>query len=96
MSAEVLPTLGVSATVVSQGGVDGLEKLLQAVSMYRKKDPEGADEKECVENLFNCLSSALVCGVVGCVALPLAPYSCSVLLLVVVVVAVVVVMGAVR
>ena len=43
-----------------QEGVDGIEKLLQIVSTYRKRDPEDVHEEEFVENAFNCICAALV------------------------------------
>eukprot|EP01041_Mallomonas_annulata_P003873 gene3873-7731_t len=42
-------------------GVDGMDLLLEAVSIYRKKDPTNGDEEECVQNLFLCLCTALMC-----------------------------------
>lgn len=39
---------------------DGVETLLQLLSVYRKKDPEkDSDEEEFVENLFDCLVSVV-------------------------------------
>ena len=32
----------------------------QAVALYRKRDPESADETECLENVFLCLCTALL------------------------------------
>ena len=39
-----------------------MDALLEAVAMYKKRNPKTADEQECCENLFNCLCSALVRG----------------------------------
>jgi beta-catenin-like protein 1 len=41
-------------------GEDGIEMLLQIVYQYRKKDPEGADEKECVQNMFQCICTVMM------------------------------------
>lgn len=41
-------------------GLDGMEIMLQAVSLYRKRDPVTLDEEECVENLFSCLCTTLL------------------------------------
>lgn len=38
----------------------GLDLLLQAIAIYRKADVTAPDEQECVENLFQCLSSLLL------------------------------------
>uniref|UniRef100_A0A7S1TQT2 Beta-catenin-like protein 1 N-terminal domain-containing protein n=1 Tax=Phaeomonas parva TaxID=124430 RepID=A0A7S1TQT2_9STRA len=38
----------------------GFEQLLTACARYRKADPAGVDEEECVENLFNALCAALL------------------------------------
>jgi beta-catenin-like protein 1 len=38
----------------------GIECLLEALSVYRKRDPEGAEEKELVCNLFDALCTCLV------------------------------------
>lgn len=34
--------------------------MLQIVYQYRKKDPEGADEKECVQNMFQCICTVIM------------------------------------
>ena len=41
-------------------GMDGLDTLLQVVAHYRRRDPASAEEEECVENVFSCLSTALL------------------------------------
>jgi len=40
--------------------IDGLELLLLACSHYRKQDTSGAEEEECVENMYNALCAALM------------------------------------
>ena len=39
---------------------DGIECFLQAISLYRKKDPETDEECEYLENLFDALSASLL------------------------------------
>ena len=39
---------------------NGVESLLEAISFYRKRDPNGMEEQECIENIFLCLSSVLI------------------------------------
>ncbi|KAM5540507.1 hypothetical protein V8D89_005965 [Ganoderma adspersum] len=41
------------------GKKDGVESILKILSRYRKKDPVDADETEFMENVFDCLCSAL-------------------------------------
>ncbi|PIL37143.1 hypothetical protein GSI_00835 [Ganoderma sinense ZZ0214-1] len=41
------------------GKKDGVESILKILSRYRKKDPADADETEFMENIFDCLCSAL-------------------------------------
>ncbi|KAI0035998.1 Catenin-beta-like protein [Vararia minispora EC-137] len=41
------------------GKADGVETLLTVTSRYRKRDPVDADETEYMENVFDCLCSAL-------------------------------------
>lgn len=43
------------------GELDGIDTLLQVISYYKRHDPSSADEHEYMENLFNCLCSALLC-----------------------------------
>ena len=40
--------------------IDGIECFLQAISMYRKKDPDTEEECEYLENLFDALSASLL------------------------------------
>lgn len=37
------------------GGMNGVDAVLQAVALYKSKDPKSGDEEEMVENLFDCL-----------------------------------------
>ena len=39
---------------------NGVESLLEAISYYRKRDPNGMEEQECIENIFLSLSSVLM------------------------------------
>ncbi|CAG2163572.1 unnamed protein product [Oppiella nova] len=40
---------------------DGVDTLLRVISYYKRHDPSSSDEHEYMENLFNCLCSALLC-----------------------------------
>ncbi len=40
--------------------VDGVEALLEALNVYKRRQPESSEEKECVENAFDALCSAMV------------------------------------
>ncbi|XP_073038608.1 uncharacterized protein [Primulina eburnea] len=42
------------------GGMNGVDTLLQAVAMYKSKDPKMEDEEEMVENFFDCLCCLLM------------------------------------
>ena len=42
------------------GERDGIDSLLQALAYYKRRDPQSLDEIEMMENLFDCLCSALV------------------------------------
>ncbi|GER47032.1 beta-catenin-like protein [Striga asiatica] len=42
------------------GQMNGVDTLLQAVAMYKSKDPKTGDEEEMVENLFDCLCCLLM------------------------------------
>lgn len=42
-----------------RSGIDGVEKLLRCLAVYRKRNPESADEDEFVANIGNCLASLL-------------------------------------
>ncbi|KAK6154080.1 hypothetical protein DH2020_013719 [Rehmannia glutinosa] len=42
------------------GQMNGVDTLLQAVAMYKSKDPKTGNEEEMVENLFDCLCCLLM------------------------------------
>ncbi|KAL6911205.1 hypothetical protein ACP4OV_000010 [Aristida adscensionis] len=42
------------------GQMNGVDGLLQAVAMYKSKDPKTSDEEEMLENLFDCLCCVLM------------------------------------
>ncbi|CAH1966000.1 unnamed protein product [Acanthoscelides obtectus] len=42
------------------GEMDGIDTLLQQLAFYKRHDPASAEEHEYMENLFNCLCSALM------------------------------------
>jgi beta-catenin-like protein 1 len=42
------------------GELDGIDLLLQQLAIYKKHDPSSDEEKEYMENLFNCLCSSLL------------------------------------
>lgn len=42
------------------GEMDGIDTLLQQLAFYKRHDPSNAEEHELMENLFNCLCSALM------------------------------------
>ncbi|XP_037497678.1 beta-catenin-like protein 1, partial [Jatropha curcas] len=42
------------------GQMNGVDVVLQAVAMYKSKDPKTSDEEEMVENLFDCLCCLLM------------------------------------
>ncbi|CAN0444704.1 unnamed protein product [Ascophyllum nodosum] len=41
-------------------GMDGIDRLLQIVAYYRRRQPQSPEEEECVENLFDALAAALL------------------------------------
>ncbi|CAK9169814.1 unnamed protein product [Ilex paraguariensis] len=49
-----------SANQKRLGQVNGVDVILQAVAMYKSKDPKTTDEEEMVENLFDCLCCLLM------------------------------------
>lgn len=63
-NAKIVGSLGSTGEQSHQLGVTiegaGVEALLRAISYYKKKNPKGGEEEECVENIFNCLITALV------------------------------------
>uniref|UniRef100_A0A0D9VN33 Beta-catenin-like protein 1 N-terminal domain-containing protein n=1 Tax=Leersia perrieri TaxID=77586 RepID=A0A0D9VN33_9ORYZ len=42
------------------GQINGVDGLLQAVAMYKSRDPKTSDEEEMLENLFDCLCCVLM------------------------------------
>ncbi|XP_059451271.1 uncharacterized protein LOC132182082, partial [Corylus avellana] len=42
------------------GQMNGVDVVLQAVAMYKSKDPKSSDEEEMLENLFDCLCCLLM------------------------------------
>ncbi|CAD6991240.1 unnamed protein product [Ceratitis capitata] len=42
------------------GTIDGIDVLLQQLAIYKRHDPSSTEEQEYMENLFNCLCSALM------------------------------------
>ncbi|CAD6241531.1 unnamed protein product [Miscanthus lutarioriparius] len=42
------------------GQINGVDALLQAVAMYKSRDPKTSDEEEMLENLFDCLCCVLM------------------------------------
>ncbi|XP_050228754.1 uncharacterized protein LOC126677975 [Mercurialis annua] len=49
-----------SANQKRLGQMNGVDFVLQAVAMYKAKDPKTSDEEEMVENLFDCLCCLLM------------------------------------
>lgn len=43
------------------GTIDGIDVLLQQLATYKRHDPNSSEEQEFMENLFNCMCSALMC-----------------------------------
>merc|ERR1719401_2828257 len=39
---------------------DGVDKLLRGIAVYRKRDPEGSEESEFMQNMFDCLCSLML------------------------------------
>lgn len=46
----------------SLGNVEGIDILLQQLATFKRHDPSSNEEGEYMENLFNCLCSALLHG----------------------------------
>eukprot|EP00727_Mastigamoeba_balamuthi_P007985 m51a1_g3807 hypothetical protein (1348) ;mRNA; r:245266-251184 len=61
-AAELLSVLMQGSAVNQErvGAANGIECLLEAIALYRKTDPPTPDEEEFVENVFDCLCSALL------------------------------------
>lgn len=61
-ASEILAILLQSSTANQKrlGQMNGVDVLLQAVAMYKSKDPKNPDEDEMLENLFDCLCCLLM------------------------------------
>lgn len=61
-ASEILAILLQSSTANQKrlGQMNGVDVLLQAVAMYKSKDPKNPDEAEMLENLFDCLCCLLM------------------------------------
>ncbi|KAM7515936.1 hypothetical protein LguiA_005519 [Lonicera macranthoides] len=61
-ASEILAIL-LQSSVANQkrlGQMNGVDVVLQAVAMYKSRDPRSSDEEEMVENLFDCLCCLLM------------------------------------
>lgn len=61
-ASEILAIL-LQSSVANQkrlGQMNGVDVMLQAVAMYKSRDPKSLDEEEMVENLFDCLCCMLM------------------------------------
>ncbi|KAF5737722.1 beta-catenin-like protein 1 [Tripterygium wilfordii] len=61
-ASEILAILLQNSTANQKrlGQMNGVDVVLQAVAMYKSKDPKSSDEEELVENLFDCLCCLLM------------------------------------
>lgn len=61
-ASEILAILLQNSTANQKrlGQMNGVDVLLQAVAMYKSKDPKNPDEDEMLENLFDCLCCLLM------------------------------------
>ncbi|XP_028800614.1 beta-catenin-like protein 1 [Neltuma alba] len=61
-ASEILAILLQNSTANQKrlGQMNGVDVVLQAVAMYKSKDPKSSDEAEMVENLFDCLCCLLM------------------------------------
>lgn len=61
-ASEILAILLQNSTANQKrlGQMNGVDVVLQAVAMYKSKDPKSSDEEEMVENLFDCLCCLLM------------------------------------
>ncbi|KAE8022175.1 hypothetical protein FH972_008000 [Carpinus fangiana] len=61
-ASEILAILLQSSTANQRrvGQMNGVDVVLQAVAMYKSKDPKSSDEEEMLENLFDCLCCLLM------------------------------------
>ncbi|KAI8032168.1 Beta-catenin-like protein 1 [Camellia lanceoleosa] len=61
-ASEILAILLQNSTANQKrlGQINGVDVVLQAVAMYKSRDPKTQDEEEMVENLFDCLCCLLM------------------------------------
>ncbi|XVE72027.1 hypothetical protein DITRI_Ditri11bG0005800 [Diplodiscus trichospermus] len=61
-ASEILAILLQNSTANQKrlGQMNGVDVVLQAVAMYKSKDPKTSDEEEMLENLFDCLCCLLM------------------------------------
>lgn len=61
-ASEILAILLQSSTANQRrlGQMNGVDVLLQAVAVYKSRDPKSPDEAEMLENLFDCLCCLLM------------------------------------
>ncbi|KAJ8442199.1 hypothetical protein Cgig2_005139 [Carnegiea gigantea] len=61
-ASEILAILLQNSTANQKrlGQMNGVDVVLQAVAMYKSKDPKSSEEEEMVENLFDCLCCLLM------------------------------------
>ncbi|ONK79800.1 uncharacterized protein A4U43_C01F10200 [Asparagus officinalis] len=61
-ASEILAILLQTSTANQKrlGQMNGVDGVLQAVAMYKSRDPKSADEEEMLENLFDCLCCLLM------------------------------------
>jgi beta-catenin-like protein 1 len=61
-ASEILAILLQNSTANQKrlGQINGVDVVLQAVAMYKSRDPKTPDEEEMVENLFDCLCCLLM------------------------------------
>lgn len=61
-ASEILAILLQNSTANQKrlGQLNGVDAVLQAVAMYKSRDPKSADEEEMLENLFDCLCCLLM------------------------------------
>lgn len=61
-ASEILAILLQNSTANQKrlGQMNGVDAILQAVAMYKSRDPKSSDEEEMLENLFDCLCCLLM------------------------------------
>ncbi|BBN19842.1 beta-catenin-like protein 1 [Marchantia polymorpha subsp. ruderalis] len=61
-ASEILAILLQNSTINQRrlGQLNGVDTILQAVAMYKSRDPKTTDEEEMLENLFDCLCSVVM------------------------------------